>query len=306
MSVSPSNVQAGIPTLWHPALLRALQPNLVAEGLVNRDYEGEIKGKGDTVRILTTSDPEIVAVDRNGTITDQNLVLAGQTLTITEENGFSYRVNDLDVVQSGVAYVEEQSNRAAFKLKETRDTFIFSTMAAGVAEDNQLNLVDSVAGYNIGTGANDTDAFEFLNRIASTLDDSKTPDGWGVPNSSGDPLNEGFRFAVIPPFYAEMLLNDSRRTSFGTTENLKAYGQRYIGRHVSGLELFKTTELPTSTTYKVLLAGWSKATAFAAQITKFETQRVQSAFADRHMAMDVYGAKVLRPDNLASALVQRA
>lgn len=306
MSTSPSNVQAGIPTLWHPALLRALQPNLVAEGLVTKEYEGEIKGKGDTVRILTTSDPAVVAVDRNGTISDQNLTLAGQTLTITEENGFSYRVNDLDVVQSGVTFVEEQSNRAAFKLKQTRDTFIFSTMAAAVAVDNQLNLVDSVAGYDVGTSPGDTDAFELLNRIATVLDESYTPDSWGQPNSSGDVENSGFRFAALPPFYAEMLLNDPRKTSFGTSENLRSYGERYIGRHVSGLELFKTTELPTSNSYHVLLAGWSKATAFAAQVTKFETQRVQGAFADRHMGLDVYGAKVLRPDNLASALVKRA
>lgn len=305
MSVNESQQQAGIPVLWHPALLRALRTPLVYEGLTTKEYEGDIRNAGDTVRIISTSDVGIVNYARDTPITTSVLPLAGQTLVITEQKAFNFQVNDLDMIQVKPAFVEEQAARAAYNLKKTRDSFIATTMADGVAEGNELGQ------FAIGTGPGQADIFELLNEMATVLDENDTPEADGPPGmqADGGPMG-GFRFAAMPPFAAEMLLNDPRRSSFGTSENLRAYGQRYIGRTVNGLELFKTNQSPTTTvsdvSYNVLIAGWSQATAFAGQVTKFETQRVQGNFADMHMGMDVYGAKVIRPNNLVTANIRRA
>ncbi len=40
-----------IPSIWGDTLLAALRADLVFGNLVNRDYEGEIRAVGDTVRI---------------------------------------------------------------------------------------------------------------------------------------------------------------------------------------------------------------------------------------------------------------
>lgn len=305
MSVNESIQQAGIPDIWHPALLRALQAPLVYDNFVTKEYEGDIKSAGDTVTIVTTSDPDISDYDRDATPTGTALSLAAQKLNITQQKKFLFRTNELDNVQVKPATVEEQMARAAYQLKKTRDTFIADTMVAGVAEANQMGQ------FAIGTGPGQADIFELLNEMSTLLDDNFTPADSGVPAlmPEGGP-NGGFRFVALPPFAVEMLLNDPRRSSFGTSENLRAYGTRYVGRTVAGLEIFKTTEAPTTTvsdvSYRQVVAGWSMATAFAAQFNNYDRQRIPGTLSDYHIGVDVYGAKVLRPDNLVLANVRRA
>jgi hypothetical protein len=305
VSVNESIQQAGIPELWHPALLRALQAPLVYEGFCTTEYEGDIQSAGDVVTIITTADPTVSDYARDATYTGEALPLAAQKLVITEQKKFLFRVNDLDIKQVKPATVEEQMSRAAYQLKKTRDSFIANTMVASVAEDNQLGQ------FAIGTGPGQDDIFELLNQMNTVLDDNYTPADNGTPalDPDGGPMG-GFRFVALPPFATEMLVNDPRRSSFGTTENLRTYGDRYIGRTVAGLEVFKTTEAPTTTindvVYRQVVAGWSQATAFAAQFTRYERQRIVGALADLHIGVDVYGAKGIRPNNLVLANMRRA
>ena len=48
-----------IPTIWSARLLRHLDKKHVYAKLLNRDYEGEIKNYGDTVKINQIGDVEI-------------------------------------------------------------------------------------------------------------------------------------------------------------------------------------------------------------------------------------------------------
>jgi|GEM_PF-5178987 len=302
--VSESYQQAGIPINWHAALLRAVRKPLVAEGLTNREFEGDLEN-GNTVRIVMTSDVAIANYNRNTPITATILPLADQTLLADQQKSFNFQTNDLDVKQVKPAFVEEQSSRAVYNLKRVQDAFIFQTMYDGVAAANYEGA------YTVSPV--DADAFELASYAARILDDNDTPEDMGVPgmDSEGGP-NGGFRFLVVPPLYAEQLVNDPRRSSFGTTDNLRTYGERYIGRSVAGLEIFKSTNLPSGSDttagagYTAVIAGWTKAAAFASQIVKFETQRVQGNFADFHMGMSVYGAKVVYPPNLVTFDVRAA
>jgi len=305
MSVNESVQQAGIPELWEPALLRALQTPLVYESFTTKEYEGTIRNAGDTVRIITTADPEISTYDRNATVTGDVLSLAGQTLVINYQKQFKFRVNDLDITQVLPAFVEEQAGRAAYQLKKTRDEDISAAMAAGVAEANQLGQ------YAIGTGPGQADIFELLLEMNAVLDENDTPADIGTPgmNPDGGPMG-GFRFAAVTPRVRQMLLADPRKSSFNTSEAFRSYGDRYIGRNAAGLEIFVTNLAPDTTVsevaYKTIIAGWSQATAFAAQFQRYERQRIVGALADLHLGVDVYGIKVLRPDNLVSANVRVA
>ena len=305
MTVSDSiGSAAGIPTIWHPELLRQMRTPLVFYGLTTREYEGDITQAGDTVRIVTTTGVTVASYTRGTPITTEDLVLAGQEPVIDTQNSFGFAVYDLDMKQVRPAFVEEQSSVATYELRKSRDSAIASAMKAGVATANDLGT------FSVGTGASDADAFEILAQLATKLDESDTPAAGGQPSmeSDGGP-NGGFRFVVVPPFFAEMLVVDPRKSSFGTTENLRTYGERYIGRSAAGLEIFKSNQCPvgdTGAAYRDVLAGWSRATAFAGQLTNFETQRLQKDFADLHLGLDVFGTKAIRADQLATAEVVRA
>ena len=111
--VSESYQQAGIPINWHAALLRAVRKPLVAEGLTNREFEGDL-ANGNTVRIVMTADVAIANYDRNTPITASILPLADQTLLADQQKSFNFQTNDLDVKQVKPAFVEEQSARAIY------------------------------------------------------------------------------------------------------------------------------------------------------------------------------------------------
>lgn len=308
MSVNDSEGSAaGIPEIWHGALLRSLRTPLVFEGLTTREYEGDITDAGDTVRILTTSDVSIGNYSRGTALTADDLVLTPQKLVIDQQKEFAFEVNRLDVKQAKPEFVAEQSSRAAYGLKKTRDSFIASTMKSGVADNNILNSGNA---YSVGTGPGDADAFEILAQLATVLDENDTPEAGSSPSMEADGGPDGgFRFVAVPPFFAEMLVLDPRKSSFGTTDNLRTYGERYIGRSVAGLEIFKSNQCPTGDaggSARDVIAGWSKATAFAGQLTEFKDQDKQLDFARYYLGLDVYGAKVIRPSNLARAQVQRA
>jgi hypothetical protein len=304
MTISDSvGSAAGIPTIWHPALLRQMRTPLVFLGLTTREYEGDITQAGDTVRIVTTTAVTRAAYVRGTPITAERLVLAGQELVIDKQYGFNFEVNDLDMRQVKPNFVEEQSSVATYTLRKGRDSDIALAMQAGAGTD--------LGDFSVGTGAGDADAFEILARMATELDENDTPDNGAMPSmdAEGGP-DGGFRFVVVPPFFAEMLVIDPRKSSFGTTDNLKTYGERYIGRSAAGLEIFKSNQLPAgianSSTHTDIIGGWSRATAFAGQLTQFETQRVQGDFADFHLGLDVYGTKVIRAAQIVRAEVVRA
>ncbi len=305
MTVSESvGSAAGIPIQMHAALLRNLREPLVFEGLTTREYEGDINSAGDSVDIVTTSQGTIGDYTRGTALTAQTLVLAKQKLVISQSKGFALECNDIDVKQVKPGFWDEQMSEQGYLLKETRDSYIASVMKAGVATANVLGT------FSVGTGAGDTDMFELLARLATALDDSKTPAAGASPgqDAAGGP-DGGFRFVTLPPFAVEMLVIDPRRSSFGTTDNLKTYGERYIGRSAAGLEIFKTLNCPvgdTGATYRDVIAGWSKATAFASQLVEFKTQDKQLDFAKYYLGLDVYGAKVIRAAQLATAEIVRA
>lgn len=303
MSVNDSQgAAAGIPVQMHAAVLRNLRTPLVFEGLTTREYEGDIQNAGDAVDIVTYTPGTVGNYTRGTPISAQTAVLSKVKLVVDQQKDFAIEINDLDVKQVKPDFADALMSDQAFELKKTRDTFIASVMRAGTAPDNDIG------DFSVGTGPNDADAFEILARLATVLDENDTPAAGNNPSmdAEGGP-DGGMRFVVVPPFFAEMLVVDPRRSSFGTTDNLRAYGERYIGRTVAGLEIFKSNQCAAGGGSRVTVqAGWSRATAFAGQLLDFKQQDKQLDFAKYYLGLDVYGAKVIRPETLAYAEVQRA
>lgn len=305
MTISDSvGSAAGIPTYWSPDILAMMRTPLVFQGLTTREYEGEIRSAGDVVKVVSTSHVDVVDYVRGTPFTGQNLVLAAQEIPIAYQKRFAFVTNKLDQRQVLPNYVEQQASDATYELKKTRDQIIAAAMKAGASEDNILGT------FAIGTGPNDADIFEIINSAATRLDETDTPDAGNMPSmeAEGGPQG-GFRFAVLPPFACEMLVNDPRRSSFGTTDNLKTYGERYIGRSVAGLEIFKSNLCPvgdTGAAYRDMLFGWSRATAFCGQMLDMEDQFVPGEPATLHFGIDVYGTKGIRADQLGRAELVKA
>ncbi|MBD7949596.1 P22 phage major capsid protein family protein [Oerskovia rustica] len=270
-----------IPKVWSAALLKALHNQLVyaQPGVINRDYEGEIARAGDTVHITSFVDPAVRAYTRNGTITWDLLTDTQQSLVIDQQNYFAFKVDDIDKRQAIDGFVEETTTGASYNLSAEADEYVATTIAAGVDAGNALGAV---------TVATPSDAYDLLVEFRTKLVRSNTP-------AAG-------RYAGVSPEFYGLLLRDDRfirLDASGTTDGLR---NGVVGR-AAGFDILEANTVPEAAGVQTIIAGHSIATTYAQQILNTEALRLETTFGDGIRGLHVFGAKVIRPKNLTSALV---
>ena len=285
MAQSATTVGSDIAQLWAAELQRSREKLLSYAQGCNRQYESRVLRGGDSVRINMVGDITVNTThSRSADMSLQNLQTVDMTLVIDSEDDFAFYLDDVDSTQTISDLMPESMRRAAYKLRDTMDSYIASAMSNGAAT--------TLTAATVGTGGSDSDAFELLVDLSVKLDEANAP--------------EDNRFVFIPPWYKGLLLKDPRRTSFGTTQNLSTYGSGYLGRTVEGLEVFVSNNVPTSGSAYTVIAGTRDATTLAEQINKYETVRHPTRFGDIHKGLHVYGAKVVRPSELVKVAVTQA
>ena len=284
MAQSASTIASDINQLWAPALQRARKKLLGFDMCCNRKYEDKVLRGGDTVRINTIGDFTInTSHSRTGDMTLNNIRSTDQPLVMDREDDYAFYLDEVDSVQAAAPVLDEAADRLKYNLRDAMDSYIASAMQAGTASANVL------AARTLGTGGGDADAFELLVDLNKMLDINNVP--------------EDNRFAQIPPFVKALLLKDPRRSSFGTTANLAAYGNGYLGRDVSGLEIFVSNNCVTSGSAFYVQAGSRDATTLAEQINKTAVKDNPLRMGVNVLGLHVFGAKVTRSSELANCLV---
>ena len=279
-----------IPTEWALRLLDNLNDGHVYAPLLNRDYEGQIKAKGDTVKINSIGRVAITAYTKNGALSAPETLDDGQLmLAITEAQSFNFEIDDIDKRQQQPKMMDEAMQEAAWGLSDVADAFLATMLEAGVATaapDNTLSAAGAV-----GTGASDDDAYELLVDLGVLLDESNVP-------GSG-------RWVVIPPWYHGALLKDPRFVSFGTDANRSLLRNGQIGE-AAGFTVAKSNNVPVSGSAFTVIAGYRGAATYAEQINDPEGYRPELSFSDAMKGLHLYGAKVTRPYALASVVATAA
>jgi hypothetical protein len=272
-----------IPTLWSARLLVNLQKAQVFAGLVNRDYEGEITAAGDTVKIggigaVTIGD----YVKNSTTLTWQVLADASQTLLINQAKYFSFKVDDVDRVQTNVALIDAAMQEAAYGLSDSIDKYI-AGLHASAAAANKIGADGSTA-KTIGYGSSEIDPYKQLVDMGVVLDEANVPkDG---------------RWAVLTPWYVGMLLKSDSFVANPAGVTGQAMVNGYIGR-VAGFDLYSsnnvTDDAQSAKTYRIMF-GTRQAISLAVQKQPtMEAVRLQDVFADGVRGLMLFGATVVRP-----------
>lgn len=277
-----------IPELWSARLLENLRKNLVygQEGVINRDYEGEIRQYGDTVRINAIGTVTVGDYTRNTNIGDpETLTDAQTTLLIDQSKYFNFQIDDLDAAQQNPKVMDAAMREAAYALRNTADQFIashYTEVAAG-------NTIGSDVTPEVPTAST---AYELLVDLATLLDENNVP--------------EDDRWAIVPPWYHGLLLKDDRFVSSGATQAEDRLANGRIGR-VAGLTVLVSNNVPNNAgaAYKIL-AGHPIAWSYAEQVNKVEAYRPEQRFADAVKGLHLYGAKVVRPQALALLVASKA
>lgn len=280
-------INAFKPQIWSAELLVALRKSLVLAqpGVVNRDYEGEIQAAGDTVRITSIGDPTIGTYSPNSTtITPEQLTDAQRTLTIDQAKYFAFQVDDVDARQASGNVMPEAMSRAAYKLRDVVD----QTIASFYTSVNAASALGTIA---VPAGTPTAAYDSILVPLKVKLDEASVP-------------TEGRWVAVAPWLHGRLLL-DSRFIKVNESGTDTGLRNGMVGR-AAGFDVLVSNNMPlvTGDDYATL-AGTSAAISYAEQINNVEAYRSQASFADVVRGLHLWGAKVIRPEALASAIASQ-
>jgi hypothetical protein len=262
-----------LPQIWSARILAKLEKNLVfaQPGVVNRDYEGDIRADGDRVHIHSFNDLTIGTYTKNSTtITYEQLTDTRVTLLIDQSKYFAFKIDDIDTAQMRPELIDAASDRAAYQLAEDADSYVAS-LYSGASTSNPDNTIE-------------TSQFTASNVYGKFVDLSVLMDQVNLPS-------EG-RFVIVPPWAKGLLLQNS---TFVTAAQPSAVLNGSVGQ-IAGLNILVSNNVKTTGTSPVvshMMAGHASALAYAEQIVNVEGLRLEGSFADAVRGLHLYGAKVL-------------
>ena len=278
-----------IPTVWAARLLVALEKALIygQTNVSNRDYEGEIKKAGNTVKIASIGDVSIGDYTKDTDIGDPEVLSdSEQTLLIDNAKYFNFYVDSVDRAQQNVNVLDEAMRRSANGLREVADTYLAAAMDAAVPTGNKIG---TTAVPKVPTK---DDAYEYLVDLGVKLDEAN------VPTTE--------RFVVVPAWFHGLLLKDDRFVRSGTVAGDRRLANGEVGE-AAGFTILKSNNVPNDAGAKYkIIAGHRIATAYVEQILDVQTYKPEKRFGDAVKGLHVYGAKVVRPTALACLIANKS
>lgn len=287
------SVDSFIPVLWAGELLMQLQKaSVFAAALTNRNYEGEISGAGDTVKINSFGSIDI-GTYAGTDITFQDLDTTEQELVIDQQKYFAFSIDDVDgaQVKNKGALRSAAMQEAAYGLRDTLDQFLAAKHTdAGIkggSGTSALGTTASAIEITADGGGSSVKCSAYLSRIARRFDDANVP-------------MEGRRLVIPPWFHQKCVLEKLYGINDTTNDDTFANGR--VAR-TFGLDLYMSNNVTTSGTSYRLLGGNTRTITLAEQIVKTVAGSHEKKFSDFVKGLHVYGAKVIRADQLLLGVV---
>lgn len=276
-----------IPQVWSANILSSLEKAHVLADVCNRNYEGEITGKGDSVKIVQIADITVSDYTKNSTtLTYQELEDAALWLKIDQAKYFAFSVDDVDKAQSNVDIMQEATRKAAYNINDTMDSFIAGLYTeAGVTSDLGTNTTPLTITAKASDGTN-TSITDFLSLVSRELDEVNCP-------------QEG-RWIVVPPWmHQKMVLAELTTTDTQVEALTNGRVGRILGFDVRMSNNLKYASGGSATVKTKVMAGTRDAISLAEQLSTVEGLRREGRFSDAIRGLHLYGGKVVQANALA-------
>lgn len=270
--------------IWSKAIDRELERAFVFADGTNQQYSGEIKGLGDTVRILGVGKPTVTEHDLiNGDITlsaPEKVSDTSVSLVVDKAAYFNYAVGDIDKAQGAGKVMAVLNDEASEEVANVIDKHIANLVHPDV------NAV-GVQMYNGGTPLQITNA-----NVMSTLDACQAL----LYANDVSPATEVEM--ILPPwlymaFRQAYQAKDTDNSEYLTNGKVAKYGNMTI--KMSNNVAMKTSGGHDN--YYVQIRT-KRAIALAMSEAHTEPYRPESKFEDAVKGFKLYGAKIVRPKEL--------
>lgn len=281
MSDFTTSYSAFIPQLWSKKLNQMLEKNCVMMQCVNRNWEGEIKQQGDTVKIITPA-PVTVSTLTSDNIEYTSLAPVSQDLQINQKKFFAFKIDDVAKVQSNTDIMEAHLTNAKMAIEEVQDSYLLA-MHTDVTKDNTVGSEEAPVTLDKST------IYENFVQLSLALKNS-------------DAVHTGVRPWVVinPNIEAYLLQSPEFINAYKVADETLREGA--IGR-IAGMDVLVSTNLADVDSKYYVLAGTNDAITFASQLAKIESLRDKDSFSDLVRGLYLYGAKTVQPKALAKMIV---
>lgn len=262
---------------------KKLKRSAVLVNLANRDFEGDVKNGGETVKIIEESEVTLhdtLGLD-GGPVTYDSLTPTAQEMRIDEDPYLTIRISDREQeqIQSGDAkkVLESAFNRGYYKFeKHVEDNL------AGLYTDAGLVLTASTVTIT------KSNAYEYLNRMEVLF----------MRNDLG--AFEKDWAAVLPPEFVGMLELDTANQYSET--GMKIRQQGWMGK-AGRFNIFDSNSIAAdgNSLYHPLFLVKGQAIALAMQTNaKYSNASRPNYFEEAYKARIAYGKKGYRPDKIGT------
>ena len=272
------------PEVMTKKMLRNLDANSVWKGLVNHDYEGEIKEAGDTVLINQYGDINVKDYVIGTPIEYEHPEGDQLILKVDQQKYFAFFIDKITKVQAKPELIDGYFNRSKVAINLEKDTYLSTLAFAGLTE-----AVDK-------TGLNKDNIYGYFTQLMGKL-------RWAnVIQNNGTGFDGKRPFAVVDPDVYGVMLAAPENTK-ATVEGDKTTREGTVLRF-AGFDVKVSTHSDPEATSKKVIVGTTEAITLADQITETQTVRDKDAIGGAYCSgLYVYGAKVVQPKALAGGTV---
>lgn len=278
---STAKYSAFIPEIWSQKLNALLYKNCVMLQCVNRNYEGEIKNQGDTVKIITPSAVSISTVTTDA-ITYSELAPTESDLVIDQKKFFAFKVGDIAQAQANQSIMDAHLQSAKNAIEEVQDAYLLG-QHSNVVTDNIVGTETTPMALSTDTIYNNFVQLALKLKNANALNNNQKP------------------WVVINPTIESYLLRSSQFISaYNVADETLREGSIW---RIAGMDVLVSTNLTATSGHYYVLAGTNDAITFASQLSKIETLRDKDSFSDLVRGLYLYGALTVQPTALAKMIV---
>ena len=274
-----------IPSVWEETINRELERVCVFAEDCNRQYEGLVANKGDSVHILGVGKPTIKSIDRanaSGEIDEaEEIEDTSVILNINQIRYFNYKVGDIDKAQAVGGLMDALSAETSEGLANEMDKFIANMVTdSGVPKLTETPTVLS------------------KDNVLTVLDDAIQ-----MLQENDVNMASGITVTVSPRFY-KLFKQAYVSTDTDNSEMLKN-GKVAMYGNVT-VKLSNNVAKTDSGATDNIMIRTKRAIAFVNPLTHTEAYRPEKSFADAVKGFVLFDGKVVRPKEIVNINVKYA
>ena len=262
-----------IPTVWSENLYTELDRQYIGVKHCNREFEGEIRGRGSSVKVCGVGAITVSNYTKDTDLsTPQTLSDNVRELIIDQAKCFNFQIDDIDRAQTTPKLMSAAMKVAANALANEADKYVYSlyegaensiTDEAVTAETLLDHFIEARKLLYINNVTDSSDiVFEVSPQIATLIIKAKL----ATMSDNNEVLENG---------------------CLGSIAGCKIYVSNNIVR----------VDEDTAVMHKCI-ARTSRAIAFAEQLSEINAYRPEKRFADAVKGLHLYGAKVVYPTEM--------